>query len=478
MKEYREVLKFKYNKKSYRMYLDNQNKKYFLRDDNGQLSYLDRDEFIEIGHAFCDTPHILRAKRDGKEKGFIRVIPKILIGGVAVPLTLVTFIFGSAFVKEFAKEFAPDNYVPYKIVATDNKNEPTKNEGTTTQQQSDIQNKLSFVIEPSDEEFVVDTYLASEYSKYIYVYDNDHLDKILDYETVTEDQLHDVVDSNSRITPKYKDFVHKFISDFVEKHPNAERRILYENLKTLEFVECTERELMMASLSVDSYGCYIRTENKIYLLKDYEYKEGTWEYQVIYHELCHVARTGFWDGKGKQIRVQCEGLNFYTTTSAEALNSLFAVSLFDYEEKDIAYQLQSNYFQIMLEVMDNYTLDDYMNKPLSYFAQKLDEYNGDYNYAPMILEGMEAQFNDYHSNKIEIDQEEYFPIYDYVSDMHYEKFITPNMTYDEARAVADKMVERILFDVPEEYNIYTQRFYDNLDEYCRSIGIEVTTLSR
>lgn len=46
---------------------------------------------------------------------------------------------------------------------------------------------------------------------------------------------------------------------------------------------------------MDSYSCYIRTQNKIYVLKDNEYKEGTWEYQVIYHELCHAARTGFWD---------------------------------------------------------------------------------------------------------------------------------------------------------------------------------------
>ena len=469
MKEYRELLKFKYNGKKYVMLIDDNNKYFFLHiNADNQYEYIPLQTFKEICSIFCNTPHILRIEKDQKKQKKLRLIPKIIIGTIAVPVTLVSLLFTKATIQELANELNNRDTSKPQYAYTEEYEEPTR----------DIINHISFDVEDSKEDLEVDTFLDNEYSDYIYVYDNAYLGKILDYDSVTPEEMHKVTNENPKITPVYKKLINEFIDDFCEKQPNAERRILYENLKTLEVVECTERELMLESLSIDSYGCYIRTKNKIFVLKDNDYKPGTWEYQVIYHELCHAARTGFWDSDKKQIRVQCEGLNFYTTTCAEALNSIFAVSLFDYEEKDIAYQLQSNYISVILECMDNYKISDYMNHSLSYFAKKLDEQNGNNNYAASILQLIEAQFNDYHSDKIEIEQPEYYPIYDYITNMYFKKNITPDMTYDECMQVASDLVERIMFDVPEEYNIDTNHFYENLNEYCESMGIETTKLSR
>ncbi len=230
----------------------------------------------------------------------------------------------------------------------------------------------------------------------------------------------------------------------------------------------------MKSLSFDSCACYFRNENKIYVVNDYVYEKGTWDYQIIYHELSHAFRDGWFTVNGNELRVQGEGTSFSLTIANEALNSIFAISLFDYEERDIAYQLQSNYLTIMLECMNNYKIDDYVEHSLSYFAKKLDEQNGDNNYAKIILNLIDTQYKDFHSDKIQIAQEEYYPIYDYVSDMYYKKYITPEMTYSEAKKVADTLVERVLFDVPEEYNIDTFRFYENLNDYCESIEIKIS----
>ena len=469
MKEYRELVRLKFNNRKYIMYIDNQNKYFFLElKDGNQLSYIQLQTYKELCDAFCKTPHILRVQKDGKkEKKKLKLIPKILIGTLAVPLTLTTYLFLNATVQEIGNLIQP-NTPSQSYTQTGNYGENS----------SSIINHISFDVEDSDEEFKVDTYLENEYSKYIYVYDNDYLDKILEYSSVSAEEMHNVVNNNSSITPRYKEIINDFIDDFYEKQPDAEKRILYENLKTLEVVECTKNELALESLSMDSYGCYIRTKNKIYVLKDNEYKEGTWEYQVIYHELCHAARTGFWDSDKKQIRVQCEGLNFYTTTAAEALNSIFAVSLFDYDEKDIAYQLQSNYFSVILDCMDNYKISDYMNHSLGYFVKKLDEFNGDNNYAASILQLMEVQFNDYHSDRIEIEENEYYPIYDYISSMYLQKYITPDMSYEECKEAIDRLVKTITFDVPEEYHIDKNRFYENADEYCKQIGIEIPNLTR
>ena len=99
--------------------------------------------------------------------------------------------------------------------------------------------------------------MENKYSQYIYVYDNEYLDKVLNYSSVSAEEMHNVVDHNSKITPRYKEIINKFIDDLYEKQHDAEKRILYENLKTLEVVECTKNELALESLSMDSYGCYI-----------------------------------------------------------------------------------------------------------------------------------------------------------------------------------------------------------------------------
>ena len=328
--------------------------------------------------------------------------------------------------------------------------------------------------EEDDDELVVETYIESDWLKYIYVYDMDYLNKILNYNSVSTEEIHKTIDNNPKITDKFKPLLHSFVNDLVTRQPDAEIRVLYENLKTLEIVECTQNEMMLAALSTTAAGCYVRSENKIYVLKDYEYKKGTWEYQIIYHELCHCLRTGQWDTKDKQIRVQCEGLTIAGITTPEALNSLFSISLFDYEEKDIAYQLQSNIHKVMIECLDNYKLSDYVNHSLTYYASKLDEHNGDKNYATTIFEIIESQYKDYHDDDISIEQEEFYPLYDYVADMYFRKYINETMSYCDAQLVAAELIDKIMYDVPEDYNIDTNRFYDYLQEYCESKGMETT----
>ena len=62
--------------------------------------------------------------------------------------------------------------------------------------------------------------------------------------------------------------------------------------------------------------------------------------------------------------------------------------------------------------------------------------------------------------------------------MYFNKYISSDMSYDQAKELTDNLVETIMFDVPEEYNIDTNHFYENLDEYCNSIGISVSSRTR
>lgn len=68
MKEYRELLKFKYNGKKYVMLIDNNNKYFFLHINTAnQYEYLHLQTFKEICSIFCNAPHILRIEKEQKK---------------------------------------------------------------------------------------------------------------------------------------------------------------------------------------------------------------------------------------------------------------------------------------------------------------------------------------------------------------------------------------------------------------------------
>ena len=455
--DYRRVVDFKYKGQLYSMFIDNLNRYYFLEiDKDGNFKYIDISLFLELGRVFTNPPRIARAMKD-KNKKPMKILPKIIIGGVATVATLGSLLLVPATIEEINLKKAYSNSHQEYVSSL-----PYYND-------QGVQTNISFAVEDSNEIFIVDTFTDLSIIDTMNIYDMSYLNKILDYDTVTLEDFYEVIDSNPNISDKFKPYVREFCKDLIEKQPDAERRVLYENLKTIDFHECENKfELTLACMSIDGLACYVRSENRIYVLKDYEYEKGTWNYQVLYHELSHAARTAMWERDGKKIRVQCEGEQFYTVTSAEALNSLFAISLFDYDEKDIAYQFQSNMFKIMVDSMDNYEISDYMNHSLGYFAHQLDEFHGDNNYATVLLKLIDTQFNDYHSDKIDIVQSEYYPIYEYLSDMYYKNKINSNTTYAEARSYTDRLLEELMFDVPEEYNVDINYFYQYLDEYLQT----------
>lgn len=463
MKEYSKVLEFYFDKQKYVMLLDDNNKHFFLKQNkDGSVGYLNFIEFFNLVEVLKNPPLELIAsdsKNDSKKKKF-KLVPKIIIGNIIMALSLSTIT------------------IAHQIYESNKRINAAKVNSNTVKYMSieDIDEYISK--ETSNEQNGVDTYLEGINSNYLFVYDNSYLNKVFGNEKVTKDDLINAVNTNPKITDGFRPLLLEYINAVTSKYPDVDLRPFYKNLQTLEIVECTKGELVSASLSISSSGCYNRFENKIYVLKDKKYEKGTWDYQVIYHELSHALRSCSFEENDKKYRVQCEGQNYSSVIIAEALNSLFAVSLFDYPEDDIAYQLQSNYTRVMLDCLDNYSLSDYANKSISYYASKLDEYNNEKNHAVKILELIQFQYNDYHNDRIETSQESYYPIYDYICNMYFKKYIKEGMSYDEAYDVYEKMMSTIMFDVPEEYNIDTNRFLENFQKACELNNIEINVKTR
>lgn len=391
-----------------------------------------------------------------------------VIGCVFVVLVGVIIGYSVIQSQRSAKEFEEAFYDKKDFERTEESGavEGEAGTGETADGETDAPGQPDGVIEPGTA-YEVDTYIDNQdVTGRLYIYDMDYVDLALDYKEKSLQDFKDVINDNSKIGKKFKPFLVEYCENVFEKYPDVELRPFYRNLKYLEVIECTEDELLKVTMDVNSCGCYVRDEDKIYVLKDKEYKKGTWDYQVLYHEFSHCLRDSIYEDKnGKRVSIQFMGLNYYDIPNAEALNSLFAVSLFDYEEKDIAYQFQSNAHQLMIECMDNYTLSDYVNHSMTYYAQQLDAYNQDDSYALTILSLMNEQYEDYHDDSRENPQETYYPIYDYISKMYLDKHVTADMSYEEAKSVMDEMLERLLFDVPEEYHVDKDHFYTYLDEY-------------
>ena len=352
-----------------------------------------------------------------KKKIFIitGVLLCILTGIVIVPSVIRT----RQAVKEFEKDFHASANSGTDSAGTDSEDEPAaKNEEVSEEEEKKA--------------FELDTYLDHrDMTHRLYIYDMDYIEKAISFEKKSLQDFEEVIQQNPKIPDKFKPLMEEYCKCVFEKYPDVELRPFYQNLQSLEVVECTEDELLKVSWDVYSCGCYVKSENKIYVLKDKEYEEGTWDYQVIFHELSHCLRDSHYtDEDGNKVYIQFAGLNYYDVPNAEAINSLFAVSLFDYEENDIAYQMQSNAHKIMIECMDNYSLDDYVNHSLGYYAKQLDEYNQDDNYATTILTLMDEQYHDYYDEKTAENPEKYYPIYDYISNMYLGKHLKAGMSQE------------------------------------------------
>lgn len=325
-------------------------------------------------------------------------------------------------------------------------------------------NALDFSVQDSPEPLQEDTF-SILLGDSIRVYDNDFLDQIPGYKKVGYTDLYQVLESNENIEEEYRPLVKHFIERLEAVYPDIELWPFYQNLKTLRVVSCSESEMTVKTLSFDSKGCYIHAENTIYVLDNYVFTPGTWDYQTIMHELSHALRTVSYDDGNTCAEIQFMGPYHSIIIAEEALNSLFAVSLFEYEEPDIAYQLQSNIFSVLVECTDEYGLDDYANHSITYFMKKLDEETGHNNYASSLLLLIEAQYNDYHNPDIHREQSVYYPIYDFLTGLYLDQYASEEMTEEEREALVNELVERVMFDVPEEYEIDVEEFFRFAETY-------------
>lgn len=304
-----------------------------------------------------------------------------------------------------------------------------------------------------------------------WIYDSAYLDEALGSAQPTLEDLYGAVDQNPNISDRFKTLIREYCTQYVTCAPKSDRRILYHNLKTLVVKQTDEVQLILDTFSTDAAACYDYRENVITVLSQYTFEKGTWEYQILFHELSHAARMTRFSANGRNYWIQSGGSSFDEVMCDETLNTIFSVSLLGYEEPDLAYQLQSNFVDVLIRSMDNYEISDYINHSQSYFLRKLDEYSGCENYAAGMIRLLQAQREDFFDDSYKHPQSHYYPLYDFVSEVFYKSRLCQGMSFAEAEGVYAELIGRVTFDVPEEYELDLDHFREYFLGYCAELGI-------
>lgn len=222
-------------------------------------------------------------------------------------------------------------------------------------------------------------------------------------------------------------------------------------------------------------GLFNRYTHEIVLSKDLDFSPGSWGREAAYHELAHATRLYYdRDDAGRSAYVTFSGPDDQTDAMSEALNSLFADSLMDEDEKPdvLSYQLQCNYADVILGSLDGYELGDYLSHSSQWLTQKLDKRLGD-DEGQLLLELMQLQKDDLSDGRVDVSLDNLHRLSDDLCELDFDGSIHDGTTYEEVASLADELVARLSDGVSDaDEAIDSNRIGLDLRAQCRQRGVD------
>lgn len=370
---------------------------------------------------------------------------------------------------------------PEKVSDTDSLEEAYNGSGVPDEITQELLDKYMEEFEPADDE--EDYKFAMDYQGYDVIgffccRDEKGYKTFFGFEDVTLLDIKEALDKNTTISQTYKAFIYQYAVDVRERYPDANLSVLYTNLPTLIVDEVTPSELAHETVSLvgDTGACYIAEENRICVLEDFDLSESD-NYIILTHELTHAARKYRYEEQTGDDRITRQAC-FYTSNlgyyAEEAIITNLAYELEGKGNRATFYPMLCNYYRIILDCID-YTYADYYNHDALYLVDKMDEFMGDDKYAWQIMARIDAQMDLRYNNYGDVDFYDFQPVYEYLAKMYFKKYITEDMTYEEAEAVFDAFYEEITFDLENMTRTYTideNTFMPTFEAYVEATGIQ------
>lgn len=484
-KYFRKIVKFKYKNIQYQLFMDKKNHLAFLElDDRGKYRYPKLEALLELVSIFATSQNVLNIRSDKIQK--YKFTPKVLHKGLPLLLTL-SLLSGCA-------PTTPSNQTSLRdrinnAQTTESVDAVLENfEGVSSIDetnekelinQEEIDAKYLALLALADDEY--DYMYASDYNAYdlikrIYVRDSNAYEKVFGYSNITVNQIEDALKENNNIPQKYKDFILQYVKDWNTLFPGSDFTILYTNIKNGTAIkELSEEDMMWTTLATNALACWKTEDNTIYVLKGINLDKSDDGYIILIHELTHGSKRTKLENKDGYLICSSfyEDINmgYY---SEEALATCFAYMMQGLDNKSHFYTLQSSYYRIILDAID-YDGADFLNHSVNYLIDKMDEYMGDDEYAYHIISLIDAEASLRYTDYVEVDFHEFSELYSYITRMYMKKYLTPEMTYEEAEVVYKNLMEEITYyfdEMKRPYEIDFDVFESTFKECASELGIQ------
>ena len=325
-------------------------------------------------------------------------------------------------------------------------------------------------------------YDSNDIAKSTVILDSKAYESVFGYQKPTLDELKTAVNQNQNISQKYKNHMINFLTKWLAKYPDTDFTVLKHNLKTLVLKEVTSESMMWNALSPNAVACYRPNENEIYVNVNIDLSdEGNDDTIVFWHEFCHAARTTRTKINGYNVRTASYPEDNFGLYYDEAVMTYFVYQVQGRGNTSQFYKMASNYYRIIIECLGEgtFTGADYFNHQINYFAEKMDQYMGDTDYALHILSLIDVQMNTHYKKYMNFKITDFSELYDYITRMYLMKNLKPNASREEAETVFNQLMKELttnLKNIKHDYpGIEEASFRPHFEKYCSEHGIGYKT---
>lgn len=467
---FRRIAQFRFNNNLYQMFSNKKNKVAFLRIENGLYHYPTIEEFKNLLYYFESDHYDTRAfyKDDRKKK--YKFTPFLLnkkdnkIKKVMLTSLLVMSCLSGCGNTNGGSSYYYE-YQPLDIEVSDN---------------SDVSNDYS-IKEYTNGFYETEDFELLESSKMVTLYNNKYFEELFGCNNVGIDTVIESINSNKTMPDDIAYFITQYVTVMADYYKDLDFRVFNYNIKTVE-VEVRPVD-DVDFVSEGSVAFYDIDNNKLIISKDIDLANDAKSRLIFRHELGHVfnhlrmnkdgysIEYGFNDaGRGKYLK--------------EALTVIFTTDPFMYEYEPLAienpelttnmgYPITTNIVRVLVECSD-YNVEKSITNNVYYFQNHLNEYYQDEIDASVIEELLEIQWMEYSDDLIQVNDEDYEDLYEYVTKVFIKKYINPSMSYNEIKELQADLEVKLLLGVSHDEYVYIDTVEEVFDNYILENNIPKT----
>lgn len=184
---------------------------------------------------------------------------------------------------------------------------------------------------------------------------------------VLEEEIKENISNNSKISKEYQEYTKEFIELVIQKYPEFDLNVFNENIKKLEVIEQTKKEIQKERKREAYYSII---ENKIYIHN--EFKEEKQKKFCYFHELWHVFNN---------MKLKDKNVVYYKSTTIGNINAIaldegmttFLTNQI-LETNILSYTKQYDEIQFLYQIFGEELITKYINEGISGIEYLISKY--------------------------------------------------------------------------------------------------------